>query len=46
MVLWDKECVTVGQLGEILYLDAGTLTGFSAEQGRELYRLLYDFLKE
>ena len=26
MVLWEKECVNVGQLGEILYLDAGTLT--------------------
>ncbi|MBE6015560.1 MAG: MarR family transcriptional regulator [Lachnospiraceae bacterium] len=26
MVLWEKECVNVGQLGEILHLDAGTLT--------------------
>ena len=26
MVLWERECVNVGQLGEILYLDAGTLT--------------------
>ncbi len=26
MVLWEKESVNVGQLGEILYLDAGTLT--------------------
>lgn len=26
LVLWEKECVNVGQLGEILYLDAGTLT--------------------
>ncbi len=26
MVLWEKESVNVGQLGEILCLDAGTLT--------------------
>ncbi len=26
MVLWEKESVNVGQLGDILYLDAGTLT--------------------
>jgi DNA-binding MarR family transcriptional regulator len=26
MVLWEKECVNVGQLGSILHLDAGTLT--------------------
>ena len=26
MVLWDKKRVTVKQLGEILYLDSGTLT--------------------
>ncbi|MBQ4241739.1 MAG: MarR family transcriptional regulator [Lachnospiraceae bacterium] len=26
MVLWEKESVSVGQLGETLYLDAGTLT--------------------
>ena len=26
MVLWEKETVSVGQLGETLYLDAGTLT--------------------
>ena len=26
MVLWEKESVTVGQLGSILHLDAGTLT--------------------
>ena len=26
MVLWEKESVRVGQLGETLYLDAGTLT--------------------
>lgn len=26
MVLWEKESVTVGQLGGILHLDAGTLT--------------------
>ncbi len=26
MVLWDKEKVTVGELGKILSLDAGTLT--------------------
>ncbi len=26
MVLWEKESVSVGQLGEILRLDAGTLT--------------------
>ncbi len=26
MVLWEKECVNVGQLGESLHLDAGTLT--------------------
>ena len=26
MVLWEKETVSVGQLGSILHLDAGTLT--------------------
>ncbi|MBP5556081.1 MAG: MarR family transcriptional regulator [Lachnospiraceae bacterium] len=26
MVLWEKESVNVGQLGETLHLDAGTLT--------------------
>ena len=26
MVLWEKDSVNVGQLGEILHLDAGTLT--------------------
>ena len=26
MVLWEKESINVGQLGEILHLDAGTLT--------------------
>ena len=26
MVLWEKESISVGQLGEILCLDAGTLT--------------------
>ena len=26
MVLWEKESLNVGQLGEILHLDAGTLT--------------------
>ena len=26
MVLWDKEKVSVGELGSILHLDAGTLT--------------------
>ena len=26
MVLWDKKSVTVKELGEILYLDSGTLT--------------------
>lgn len=26
MVLWEKESVTAGQLGNILHLDAGTLT--------------------
>ncbi len=96
MVLWEKESVNVGQLGDILYLDAGTLTpllkrlekagyvtrerskedervtvisitpegtalkekckdiplkmasnasGLSAEDAKEMYRLLYLFLK-
>ena len=26
MVLWEKQTVNVGQLGEVLHLDAGTLT--------------------
>ena len=26
MVLWEKQCVTVKELGEALYLDSGTLT--------------------
>ena len=97
MVLWEKESVNVGQLGETLHLDAGTLTpllkrlesagyvnrerskederitlvtitpkgealkekcrdipaklasnsvNLSAEEARELYRLLYKFLDE
>jgi len=26
LVLWEKECVSVGDLGQILHLDSGTLT--------------------
>ncbi|PBJ15843.1 MarR family winged helix-turn-helix transcriptional regulator [Flavobacterium sp. ACN6] len=26
MVLWEKDCLTVNQIGEKLYLDSGTLT--------------------
>ena len=26
MVLWEKKCVTVKEMGELLYLDSGTLT--------------------
>ena len=37
MVLWDKESVTVGQLGEILRLDAGTLTPLLKRLEKEGY---------
>lgn len=37
IVLWDKESVTVGQLGEILRLDAGTLTPLLKRLEKEGY---------
>ncbi|MBR5341774.1 MAG: MarR family transcriptional regulator [Erysipelotrichaceae bacterium] len=37
MVLWDKEKVTVGELGETLYLDAGTLTPLLKKLEKEGY---------
>ncbi len=37
MVLWDKKSVNVGQLGEALHLDAGTLTPLLKRLEREGY---------
>ena len=37
MVLWEKESVTVGQLGAILHLDAGTLTPLLKNLEKEGY---------
>ncbi len=37
MVLWEKENVTVGQLGSILHLDAGTLTPLLKNLEKEGY---------
>lgn len=37
MVLWEKESVTVGQLGEALRLDAGTLTPLLKRLEKEGY---------
>ena len=37
MVLWEKESLNVGQLGEILYLDAGTLTPLLKRLEKEEY---------
>ena len=37
IVLWDKEQVTVGQLGSILHLDAGTLTPLLKNLEKEGY---------
>ena len=37
MVLWDKERVTVGQLGSLLHLDAGTLTPLLKNLEKEGY---------
>ena len=37
MVLWEKESVTVGQLGNILHLDAGTLTPLLKNMEKEGY---------
>ena len=37
MVLWEKESVNVGQLGEILSLDAGTLTPLLKRLEKERY---------
>jgi DNA-binding MarR family transcriptional regulator len=37
MVLWDKESINVGQLGEILSLDAGTLTPLLKRLEKEGY---------
>ncbi|MCR4692202.1 MAG: MarR family transcriptional regulator [Lachnospiraceae bacterium] len=37
MVLWDMENVNVGQLGEILHLDAGTLTPLLKRLEKEGY---------
>ncbi|MBR5420944.1 MAG: MarR family transcriptional regulator [Lachnospiraceae bacterium] len=37
MVLWEKESVSVGQLGSILHLDAGTLTPLLKHLEKEGY---------
>ena len=37
MVLWEKESVSVGQLGSILHLDAGTLTPLLKNLEKEGY---------
>ncbi len=37
MVLWEKKSVTVGQLGSILHLDAGTLTPLLKNLEKEGY---------
>ncbi|MCR5233056.1 MAG: MarR family transcriptional regulator [Lachnospiraceae bacterium] len=37
MVLWEKESVNVGQIGEILHLDAGTLTPLLKRLEKEGY---------
>ena len=37
MVLWEKESVNVGQLGNILHLDAGTLTPLLKNLEKEGY---------
>ena len=37
MVLWEKEKVTVGELGKILHLDAGTLTPLLKNLEKEGY---------
>jgi DNA-binding MarR family transcriptional regulator len=37
MVLWENESVTVGQLGSILHLDAGTLTPLLKNLEKEGY---------
>lgn len=37
MVLWEKESVTVGQLGSTLHLDAGTLTPLLKNLQKEGY---------
>ena len=37
MVLWEKESVNVGQLGEALHLDAGTLTPLLKRLEKEGY---------
>ena len=37
MVLWEKESVTVGQLGNILHLDNGTLTPLLKNLEKEGY---------
>ncbi len=37
MVLWEKESVTVGNLGSILHLDAGTLTPLLKNLEKEGY---------
>ena len=37
MVLWEKESVNVGQLGDILHLDAGTLTPLLKRLEKEGY---------
>lgn len=37
MVLWEKEHVTVGQLGSMLHLDAGTLTPLLKNLEKEGY---------
>ena len=37
MVLWERESISVGRLGELLFLDAGTLTPLLKRLEREGY---------
>lgn len=37
MVLWDKKSISVGRLGELLFLDAGTLTPLLKRLEKEGY---------
>ena len=46
MVLWEKESVNVGQLGEILSLDAGTLTPLLKRLEKEKRKQEKKLLKE
>ena len=46
MVMWENEKVNVKELGELLYLDSGTLTPVTEEEMSTLHMILDKMLRE